>query len=1151
LPKHPAEEQTALFAGTDRLIPPSVRLRRHLVLPRALRREAQGITNHVSDEERGFTIIRRWADLEREGHLRRRETSLDADFLNEIFCNALGYKTATQSPERYQLEREFPVRGVGTVDGALGEFMPDAPSSPVAVIELKDAETDLDRDRSGGRTAVQQLWDYLNALPDCPWGIVSNFVSLRLYHRAKGTLTYEQFTLQELRERERYREFICLFERGGLLPSRLAKEPRAIRLLRASEERQREVGDELYDRYRENRLAIIHHLHTRHDKSVDDAIRIAQKLIDRIIFVAFCEDRELLPENSIGRAYERIAPFERVTNPRWRNFLHLFRAVDAGYEDIERWHGYNGGLFRHDPEVDDLQLSDEWTGFFKEVSTYDFRDEVDVDVLGHLFERSITELERLRAGAFFEVMETTETGRIRMPKSAERKRFGIYYTPPQFTKFLVEQTLGEAIHESLRSVGQRHGIACDDPFSPGEAANADYWREGLEALRAITVCDPACGSGAFLIRAYDVLDEAYHRVIEHLDAHDHFEALELQDRVSDMILADNLHGVDVSPQAVEIAQLSLWIRSAKRGKTLADLSKNVVCGNSLVDDPAVDPRALNWQAAFPRVFSRPEPGFDCVIGNPPWERLKVQEREFFAYSAPKIAEAVSAAKRRSLIGALENKNPELFSRYTQAKTSAERTMNYVRSSDRFPLTGKGDVNTYALFAEQARRIVAPTGRVGLLVPSGIATDHTTKEFFTELVESQTLRRLYDFENKEACFPDVHRSFKFCTLVYGGPKCTAPAADFVFFVRNMEAVEDPKRHIALSADDLVLLNPNTRTCPIFRSRRDAELTRRIYKRVPILVEHSRGERGNPWGVRFYTMFHQTNDAELFHTAEQIAKMGFKLKGNRWVRKKEVFLPLYEAKMVQMYDHRAAGVIVDTDNWMRQGQTVATSVVSHQKQEFVPLPRWWVAESEVSRALQGRGQPPYLCYKDVTSPTNERTMIAAFIPHVAVVNSAPLMFVEDEISGRLQCCLLANLNSFVLDFVARQKVGNVHLNFFIVEQLPVFTPDAYAERCPWSRNQKLEKWISDRVLKLTCTADDMKPLAEACGFKEGVHKWKPAERAELMAELDAAYFTLYGIKRDDVEYILSTFTGPGREPPPGMGWPQVRELILEAYDGLVRG
>ncbi len=1143
------DSHPTLFPHSEHSSETVLRRRRPLVLPRLLSDEATRLQHGNGDVEAAHKIILRWADLESDGHVFRKETSLDAEFLNQIFGEALGFRLQTISPQRYNLEREFSLPGGLSADGALGDFGPESMNTPVAVIELKDATTNVDRDTSNGRTAVQQCWGYLNAAPACPWGIVSNFVMFRLYHRNKTPMAFEIFTLQELRDARRFREFFCLFSRIGLLPSRLVKEPTALRLLRETDNRQREVGDDLYETYRQNRLALIDHLHRKANHSVDAAIRIAQKIMDRIIFVAFCEDRGLLPDRIIERTYDEVQPFAKVTNPRWQNFLGLFRAVDKGHKDLSLETGYNGGLFRRDPEVDDLQLDDDWTRFFREVSGYDFRDEINVDVLGHLFEKSITELEKLRSGGLFDASESPLETAGKMPKSAQRKRFGIYYTPPAFTSFIVQHTVVELIDERFVAAAKKHGL---DPARPEETGKPKkvlaYLEDCLEILRAFKVCDPACGSGAFLIKAYDVFEERYGTLLEHMLRYDKPRADELRDQVPDIILNENLYGVDLSEQAIEITQLALWIRSARKGRTLSDLSANIVCGNSLVTDTAVDPRAMSWRDTFGAVFSQPEGGFDCVVSNPPWERLKLQEREFFSFSAPKIASAVNAGTRRTLIDQLEHGEPTLFARYTAAKTRAEVTLNHVRNSGVFPLTGKGDINTYALFAELAKKIVAPNGRVGILVPSGIATDKSTKDFFGSMIQGRSLIQLLDFENRKRVFPDVDGRFKFSILIFGGSAVEVEASEFVFFAHSMQDVQDTGRHICLTAEDIALLNPNTRTCPIFRSQRDAELTKQIYRTVPVLIDRSRSEGGNPWRVSFLRMFDQTNDAELFLTPEQLKRKRFKRRGSEWTKGRRRFVPLYEAKMVQAYDHRAAGVVIDTENWVRQGQTIPTSLVSHQNPEFVVEPRWWVEASEVAEACPWENPPAYLCYKDVTSPTNERTMIAGFIPPVGVVNSAPLVFVDESFSPRRWCCLLANLNAFVLDYVARQKVGNVHLNFFIVEQLPFLPPDAYDDRCPWQPPQKLEKWISDRVLKLSCTADDMRALGEACGMKNPVHKWKPTERATLLAELDAAYFLLYGIKRDDVEYILSTFTGTRRRDETETGTFRTSELVLHAYDDL---
>jgi hypothetical protein len=274
-----------------------------------------------------------------------------------------------------------------------------------------------------------------------------------------------------------------------------------------------------------------------------------------------------------------------------------------------------------------------------------------------------------------------------------------------------------------------------------------------------------------------------------------------------------------------------------------------------------------------------------------------------------------------------------------------------------------------------------------------------------------------------------------------------------------------------------------------------------------------------------MFDQTNDAELFHPAEYWQKKKYAFQGNVYVRGKKRALPLYEAKMVQAYDHRAASVVIEDENWVRQGQKTETSPVEHANPEFAVMPRWWVDGVAVDKALEGQpgNKHWFMGFKDITSPTNERTMIASFIPRTAVTNKFVLMLTDSE--PRRSCCFLADLDSLVFDFVTRQKIGSITLNFFIVEQLPTLPPDTYDNKCPWSKRESLEHWISERVLKLSCTADDMKPLAKACDFKgsegNGVHKWRDAERLQLRAELDAAFAHLYGVSEDDFAYMLSTF------------------------------
>jgi type I restriction-modification system DNA methylase subunit len=1162
------------------------RLRRQhaLFIPKFLHEAARNSNLYGEAQDKAHALAVRWADLESSGDLaKHKEVSIATQFLTQIFGEGLGYLDKTVSPGGWHIEREYAVSGVGSADAALGDF-PKSPA-PAAVIELKDANTDLDRDRSNGRSAVQQCWDYLNATPDCPWGIVSNFKTIRLYHRTKGALAYEEFSLQELRIRQRFDEFYCLFERGGLLPVN-QRQPRAALLLEQTQKRQKEVGDELYAEYHWSRLELIQHLVREDGKPLDDAIRIAQKILDRIIFIAFCEDRGLLPEKSLQDLHKDIRTYSRAKNPAWEAFLDLFAAIDKGAKGRREITAFNGGLFEDDPAINALELEDDkWTRAFVNFGRYDFSEEVNVEVLGHLFERSITELEKLRVGGLFALMGavegldkashgTTAKGKTiksaptsdanpvlsKMPQSAQRKRFGIYYTPPAFTALIVERTVDALVRERFAALADTHKVDPESRAAQNPEKLRAYWAACLECLKSLTVCDPACGSGAFLIRAYNALDGHYKTVVHELASAgvSSDKLTTIEESIPELILSNNLYGVDLSHEGVEITQLALWIRSARPGKSLLRLSSHIVRGNSLVADPAVDSRALDWAKAFPTIFPR---GFDCVIGNPPWEQMMLHDREFFALTHPDIATAVNAADRDRMIDELPKKNPELFAAYQVANAKALQMLKYVRETGTYPLTGKGRTNLYMAFVERAKSLVAADGMVGLLVPSGIATDDTTKEFFNDLMDRKALVSLYDFENRNKVFADVDGRFKFTALVFGGANKQTAQADFVFFAHDTEEVAETnkQRHITLTAADMKLLNPNTRTCPIFRTRRDAALTRAIYKHVPILIDENRRKGGNPWGIKFKQgLFNQTTDAKKFENPADLQKKEYKLDGNRWVKFKSVYLPLYEAKMVQAYDHRAASIVIEAGNWMRQGQTEDTSPVQHANPEYAILPRWWVNETLVDVELQ-RKAPVYLGYKRITSATNQRTMIAAFVPKVAAANSFCLILPSVQMSQRLIACLLGNLNSFIFDYVTRQKTGAVDLNFFIVEQLPALPPDAYSDKCPWSKRETLEHWISERVLKLSCTAEDMLPLAAACNFKgsrgDGVHIWKERERVELRTELDAAYFRLYGIERDDAEYILSTFTHTGFIPPekradPSAAWEVggIGAMTLAAYDQL---
>ena len=404
-----------------------------------------------------------------------------------------------------------------------------------------------------------------------------------------------------------------------------------------------------------------------------------------------------------------------------------------------------------------------------------------------------------------------------------------------------------------------------------------------------------------------------------------------------------------------------------------------------------DERFLNWQVAFPGVWSNWEEaelrgGFDAVVGNPPWDRMKLQQVEWFSARRPEIAMAPRAADRKRMIADLKNAGDPLADGYARASEQAAFALRMARSGGDYPLLSRGDVNLYSLFVERAMTLVRSDGMVGLLVPSGIASDKTAAPFFKGVTTEGRLKALYDFENKKVFFPDVHSSFKFCVFV-ASPSPLPGDARCAFFLHGVSELADPDRCFPLSAANFARVNPNTGTAPIFRSRRDADLTMAIYGRLPVLVDRSSGEAIRAWPVKYTTMFHMTNDSGLFRTrAELEEKEGaWPLGGNRYDSPSGEWVPLYEGKMVQAFDHRAAGIAVNPANVHRPAQPEPASLEQHQDPNWSPDPQYRVLEKEIGL----RGDEFLLGLKHVTAATNVRSMIAALVPASGAGNSFPLL------------------------------------------------------------------------------------------------------------------------------------------------------------------
>ena len=542
---------------------------------------------------------------------------------------------------------------------------------------------------------------------------------------------------------------------------------------------------------------------------------------------------------------------------------------------------------------------------------------------------------------------------------------------------------------------------------------------------------------------------------------------------------------------------------------------------------------LHWEAAFPGVWRRwqddqPAGGFDAIIGNPPWDQIEQPEVEWFALRDNEIALAPTGARRKALIRQRTQSGDKLALEYQDVRQSAKSMRAYVKESGAYPMLSGGRVNLYSLFVERAMNLVKPNGIVGLLTPSGIYADKTAARFFKSVSTSGRVGGLFDFENRKIFFPDVHASFKFCALIFGSEARHFSETECAFFLHDTEAIHDPDRCFPLAASDYARVNPNTGTAPVFRTRRDAEITLRIFERYPVLVDRSNGNEVKAWPVRFMQgLFNMTSDSHLFRTGVQLDDDGFyPVDGNRWKKGEELYLPLYQGRMIHQFDHRANSVRVNPESTHNPYLSEEVSDAQRADPSFLPRTQYWVPAPEVEPVVP-HSLGWTLGFRDIARPTDMRTMIASAMPQVGCGHTLPiLVFAKENISGEGASQLLANLNSFALDYVVRQKVQGTHLTWYTVEQFPVIAPADY-----------------DRAFGAT-TARDL-------GYHGPPFIWNQEKRRHLRARLDALYFHLYGLSRSDAAYILDTFPIVRRHDKAAFGTYRTKHMVLAYYNALAAG
>lgn len=602
----------------------------------------------VPDIDDRLAALRGWVkEVETRSIYSKKEEQLQSDFLNDVFGKVLGYAYERGLSE-YNLEKEEKSQTDGTKpDGVLGYLTSDETKNDIrVVIELKDAFTNLDHRqnrKNDNRTPVEQAFSYVSKSGgNCKWVIVSNFVEIRVYP-SNDSSAYQKFMVKDLAKPDVLKTFYALLAKDRLFVPK--GESIIDELLKNKIDADAKITKRFYEDYKRCRSSLFDHI-KENNPDIDDNLVLtkSQKILDRIIFICFCEDIGLLPYKIFRTIIEEAknVRFDTSDTKLWERLKNLFRMIDQGYpnENINR---FNGGLFKDDAIIDNFVIKDSVLEKVIALEAYDFESDLNVNILGHIFEQSITDLEEIKAALRGEEIDR---------KQGKRKKDGIFYTPEYITRYIVDQAVGGWLEDKKKELGYYDLPKFTDEeqirLKTGNTrktnakvkAHLEFWLKYRNALNNITVLDPACGSGSFLVQVFNYLKEQSRLVNEEIGALEGRQATLFN--YDNHILSHNIYGVDLNAESVEITKLALWLKTANKKDPLTSLDNNIKCGNSLVDDPEIDPEhAFDWNKEFPDIMSKG--GFDVVVGNPPYvdsesmTKYQAKERDWMVshYNATK------------------------------------------------------------------------------------------------------------------------------------------------------------------------------------------------------------------------------------------------------------------------------------------------------------------------------------------------------------------------------------------------------------------------------------------------------------------------------------------------------------------------------------
>lgn len=1225
-----------------------------------------------------------WADF-KSGRAAKADARATAErFVIALLRDAFGFTKLVPVEPTVLQERTYPI-GHATLGGRV----------PVVVAPAGNGLDTLSPafgDGARRRSAFGLAQEYLNAQEGALWGIASDGVALRIV-RDNASLTrpaWIETDLQRIFTEDRYADFAALW----LLchETRFGREGQPVSecALEAWRSAGREEGTRAREHLRrgvEDALVALGQGFLSHAENaalrvelqngslpVRDYFSQLLRVVYRFIFLLTVEERGLLhPEgtsdstkalyaNGYGIRHLRERSVKRSAHDCFADLWDATKIVCHGLAVGEPRLGLPAlaGIFAANqcPALDGAKLENRalllavfklaWLREDGSLSRVNWRD-MGPEELGSVYE-SLLELvpQIAKDGRQFTFATGGET------KGNARKTTGSYYTPDDLVQVLLDSALEPVIVDTIAK-------------NPGNA---------IEALLGLSIVDPACGSGHFLLGAARRL--AAH--VARLQANGTPSAAEYRHALR-QVVGRCIFGVDLNPMAVELCKVGLWMEAVEPGLPLTFLNSHIQHGNALlgtatelmaagIPDAAWDPiegddkktasalkkrnkKAAEGQRSFDTLWSKPanteaqvvtsavveldaasdanvealvkkeerwgdilgspeyrhqkfvadawcaafvwpkqpgeladaaptnelwrqlrdgqgkapalttetvddladqyhffhwhlqfaqvfaKGGFDVVLGNPPWDRITFEEKEWFSSRSTTIAEAPTAAKRHASIQELQRDNPGLFSEFMAARRGTEGVAAFCSGTGKYGRTAVGHLNTYAIFTElAAEHLVRDTGRAALLAPTAVVTGDYAKALTRHLLTSGRLIATFDFDNRGKFFPAMQGNVRFAILILaGGAVGKAGEQRHTLIASQLRTTSElsGERICKLSSADVLAMNPETATLPFFYARRDAEIVAGMYRAHASLFNSS-GK--SSWDVDFSRMLNMSDDSGSFVTREELPNIESGL---------DDFLPVYEAKLTAQYDHRAA-TFEGIDRTTRFRLHAGTNDVPERDKTDAHhriVPRYWLARHVVEGHL---GESEYfLAYRDAISATADaRSLAACYLGRVPSVHT--LLLVRSPIE-RDTVPFAAALNSFPLDYVLRQKATGAHAARFILRQLPFPNREEFDGATPWARASLLE-WLLPRVLELTYTDWELEPLARDLGHVGTPFRWNSERRFVLQCEIDAAFFHVYRLTKDDVAYVMEAFPVVRRSDEKLYGEYRTKRVILEIYDALAK-